>query len=309
MAEAPDTINGLFGHPPPKLAAAPPEPRQFSPLSPGAASLENASAGSLASMTMLAAPGTLERQFDIAAMLSALAPGAPFTVLAPKTLGGTRLYGELAALGCESEENAKAHHRICRGACPPTLDGPAIQQAIEAGAPRRLATLGLWSQPGIFSWDSIDAGTALLAESLPRGLAGRGADFGCGFGFLAHAVLASPDVTRLDMLDVDRRAIEAARRNVDDPRVRLTWADVRAGVGLSELDFAVTNPPFHAGGHEDRSLGQLFIRRIADSLRRGGRLWLVANRHLPYEAALAGLFGSVVIRYEAHGYKVIEAVR
>jgi 16S rRNA (guanine1207-N2)-methyltransferase len=36
---------------------------------------------------------------------------------------------------------------------------------------------------------------------------------------------------------------------------------------------------------------------------------MVANRHLPYEAALDAAFAEVVVREEARGYKVIEAAR
>ena len=58
--------------------------------------------------------------------------------------------------------------------------------------------LGLWSQPGVFSWNRIDPGSALLAQTLPA-LSGKGADFGCGVGYLAHTVLASPAVTHLTL--------------------------------------------------------------------------------------------------------------
>ena len=255
-------------------------------------------------MTMLAVPGTLERRYDIALMLNALAPGAPFAVMAPKDMGGARLATELTAFGCTFDESAKAHHRLCRGRRPDRLH--AIAEAIAGGAPRRLDDLGLWSQPGIFSWNRIDPGTALLIDALPT-LSGRGADFGCGIGLLAHGVLASPKVTKLDLIDIDRRAVASAQRNVDDPRAAFAWRDVRAGTGLNGLDFVVMNPPFHDGGAEDKTLGQTFIRRAAEALRNGGHLWLTANRHLPYETVLKPLFKRVAPIIEAGGFKVIEA--
>ncbi len=304
MEDAAADDHAVFGSPPAKLAAIPASARQYSPLVPGAKVLEDAAEGSLAGMVMLAAPGTLERRHDVAAMLRALKVGAPFTVLAPKDMGGARLAGELAAFGCDVVESAKAHHRTCVGHRPATLAG--VAEAVAEGAPRRLPDLGLWSQPGIFSWNRIDPGTALLLDALPR-LAGRGADLGCGIGVLAHGVLASPKVTRLDLIDIDHRAVAAARRNVDDARVAFGWVDVRAGTGLTGLDFVVMNPPFHDGGGEDRSLGQTFIRRAAEALRTGGHLWLTANRHLPYEAAIKPLFRRVTTVAEAGGFKVIEA--
>jgi 16S rRNA (guanine1207-N2)-methyltransferase len=50
------------------------------------------------------------------------------------------------------------------------------------------------------------------------------------------------------------------------------------------------NPPFHEGRAADPALGQAFIEAAAKALRSGGRLFLVANRGLPYEAVLAGRF-------------------
>ena len=224
---------------------------QFSPLVPGAAILEDVPEGSLAGLVMLAPPGTIERRYGLALALRALAPGAPFTILAPKDRGGARLGAELADFGCAVDETAKRHHRICAGSRPPLLAG--IEAAVAAGAPRLLADLGVWSQPGIFSWDRIDPGSDLLMRTLPA-LRGRGADLGCGLGSLARTVLASPKVEHLTLIDIDRRAVTLARRNIPDPRVETRWSDLRhAGTGLKDLDFVVMNPPFHEAGSEDRA--------------------------------------------------------
>ena len=121
-------------------------------------------------------------------------------------------------------------------------------------------------------------------------------------------MLAGPKVKRLVLIDNDRRAIEAARRNIDDPRAMFEWADATGGdVALEGLDFVVMNPPFHDGGAEDRALGQRFIQRACQVLRRSGSLWMVANRHLPYEAILGPLFTTVERRAAGGGYKVFEA--
>lgn len=298
-------ILGLYGDPPVELADRMEGAVQFSPLMPGSAVLEDQPAGSLAAMVMLAPPGTIERRYVMALALRGLAVDAPLTVLAPKDKGGSRLRKELEAFGCAVSEDARRHHRICTTARPIAPAG--LDEAIEAGAPQLVEPLGLWSQPGVFAWDRIDPGSALLLEHLPL-LAGRGADLGCGIGTLSRAVLAASAVTELTLVDLDRRAIDAAHRNVVDPRARFLWADLRHAVaGLAGLDFIVTNPPFHDGGAEDRALGQAFVRRAASLLRRGGRLLLVANRHLPYEAVLRASFRSVALRVEAGGYKVYEA--
>lgn len=299
--------DAVYGFPPAELAAVPTDAAQVSPLVPGSARLEDCADLSLAAVHMLAPPGTVERRFVLAQALRALRPGGDLLVMAPKDRGGARLARELKDLGCASAEEAKRHHRICRvvrpeGALP-------LADALSEGAPRHIDNLALCTQPGIFSWDRLDPGSALLLATLPA-LKGAGADLGCGLGILARSVLASPAVTALTLIDIDRRAVEMARRNVGDPRSVIRWADIRtADPGLARLDFVVTNPPFHDGGAEDQKLGQVFIRRAAEALRPGGSLWLTANAHLPYERVLAEAFKAVAVKASANGYKVFEARR
>ena len=296
---------GIYGTPPGDLAEEPAGAIQFSPVMPGSESLETQTNGSLSSMLMLAPPGTIERRYAIAHALRALVPGERLTVMAPKDKGGARLGKELKAFGCEVAETARRHHRICVLDRPDALQG--IEDAVAEGAPRFVEDLQLWSQPGIFSWNRIDPGSALLAQHLPI-LSGRGADLGCGIGYLSGPILRSPEVQHLTLLDIDRRAVEAARRNIQDPRAEIRWSDVRTGdPRLASLNFVVMNPPFHDGGSEDRALGVGFIRRAAEMLRIGGSCWLVANRHLPYEAELKPLFKRVVVIAETGGYKIFEA--
>ena len=311
MYEAPVTdpadIHAVYGAPPRDVIEAPEGAIRFSPYVPGSPDFAAVETGSLASATLLAPPATAERRHVLALALRGLRPGGRLVAAAPKDKGGSRLRKELEAFGCAVNEEGRRHHRICTVRRP---DAPVgLEQAIAQGAPRLDAGLGLWTQPGVFSWDRLDPGTALLIANLPL-LAGKGADLGAGIGVLAHAVLASPRVEHLTLIDIDGRAVEAAKRNVADPRAEIRWADVRAtGVTPASLDFVVMNPPFHDAGTEDRQLGQTFIRQAASLLRKGGTLWLVANRHLPYEALLTELFRTATPRADQGGFKVIEAVK
>lgn len=278
---------------------------QVSPWMPGSARLEDAAPASLDAAIVLAPPGTIERRYTLALALRALAPGGSLTALAPKEKGGARLSRELAGFGCGVSEEGKRHHRICRTVRPDALTG--LDTAIDEGAPCHVDNLALCSQPGIFSWNRLDPGSALLMARLPK-LVGRGADFGSGLGVLARAALASDAVAARPLIDPDRRAVAMARRNVNDPRAAFRWADLReADPALSRLDFVVMNPPFHDGGAEDQALGKAFIARAAEVLRKGGSLWLTANAHLPYEAPLRAAFRTVTPVVAAGGYKVFEA--
>lgn len=297
--------SAVYGHIPLELAEVPVACVQCSPLVPGSSVLADFQPASCATIVMHAPASTVERRHVMALALRALIPGAPFTVLAANGKGGTRLAEELASFGCTIDAFHKRHHRIVRTVRGKTPAG--LEDAIAAGAPRVLPDLGLWSQPGLFNWDRIDPGSQLLLDHLPP-LKGRGADLGCGIGVLARAVYAQGLCSQLTLVDIDQRAVMLARRNVPGDGVSTLWADVRTARNLPvALDFVVTNPPFHDGGEEDRALGTTVIQKAAAMLRPGGVLWLTANRHLPYEAALTPLFPTVVPVAQAKGFKIYAA--
>ena len=180
---------------------------------------------------------------------------------------------------------------------------------------RDLASLrrveGGWlSQPGIFSWDSIDDGSALLAQHLPDDLSGHVADFGCGWGYLTREVLdRSPHVGKLDLIDAEHRAIEAARANITDARASFHWLDLTQETASATYDAIVCNPPFHAGRAAEPGLGQNVIAAAARALRPGGRFYMVANRGLPYEPQLKANFASFATLADNNKFRVSRATR
>jgi 16S rRNA (guanine1207-N2)-methyltransferase len=301
------SADAIYGFPLGDLAKIPAGATQVSPLVPTSPALEDVAQASLTSLVIAAPPGTLERRYVLAHSLRALTPGASLTVIAPKEKGGNRIAKELEFFGCAVETTSRRHQRICKTFCPVTLTSQT-EAAIVDGAMRFVEGLNLWSQPGVFSWDRIDPGTTLLISALPA-FKGRGADLGCGVGVIARAVLGSHSVTQFDLVDIDHRAITAARRNVADPRAAFHWADVRKLAKIKDLDFVAMNPPFHGGGLEDKALGQAFVQHCQRILRDGGTAWLVANRHLPYEALLSSNFSQVTLRAERGGFKVYEAIK
>jgi 16S rRNA (guanine1207-N2)-methyltransferase len=301
-----DTVRAaVYGFPFLDVVDVPGGAVQVSPLVAGSSDLADFADGSLDEVVVQAPAGVAERRYVLAQALRVLKTKGRLTALAPKDRGGLRMNKELTAFGCTIGESAKRHQRICVALKPAGVTG--LDAAIAEGVPRRLDGDGLWTQPGVFSWDRLDPGSALLLKSL-QPMSGVGVDLGCGIGVLAHAILTSPKVTKLTLIDLDRRAVEAAKRNVNDPRVEVVWADARRGAELATgLDFVVTNPPFHEAGSEDKGLGQAFITAAAAMLRKSGVLWIVANRHLPYEAALNEHFKTVRPVADAGGFKVYEA--
>ncbi len=265
------------------------------------------------------------RQRDEARALMARAvarttPGGRVLACIPNAEGAKSGEADLARLAGPLQTLSKNHCRVfwtgpLSGAADPalaaewaTLDAPRpilVDGAVDGG---------YVSRPGVFAWDRIDPASALLAAHLPADISGHGADLGAGWGYLSTEVLARcPRVTALDLYEAEARALDLARSNLAPfaGRVALDfrWHDVTTGLPR-RYDFIVSNPPFHAQGRADRpDIGQRFIAAAAAALNPGGQLWLVANRHLPYEAVLDASFGSVRTLAQRDGFKVIEATR
>jgi 16S rRNA (guanine1207-N2)-methyltransferase len=168
---------------------------------------------------------------------------------------------------------------------------------------------GFTRVPGIFSADGPDPASALLAAALPQGMAGHVVDLGAGWGYLGRAILECPSVTALDLVEADARALDCALRNLPDPRASFHWADATTWTPAAPVDHVVMNPPFHVGRKGEPELGQSFIRAAARMLRPSGRLWMVANRHLPYEQALGAVFGEVAEIGGDSRFKLFAAAR
>ncbi|MEQ1954094.1 class I SAM-dependent methyltransferase [Mesorhizobium sp. CN2-181] len=171
-------------------------------------------------------------------------------------------------------------------------DGDAIAQTLRDGAKANLVDGRFRTAPGMFSHDRVDAGSKLLAENLPDQLSGRVADFCAGWGYLASEIAERfPKVTALDLYEADFASLEAAKANlagIQSPPLRFLWHDLAGEPVTERYDAIVMNPPFHTGRRAEPELGQVIIKTAVKALKPGGRLYLVANRQLPYEKMLAG---------------------
>ena len=163
--------------------------------------------------------------------------------------------------------------------------------------------------PGVFSADGIDPGSRALVDALPDNLSGHVIDLGAGWGYLSDALLNQPKIKTLHLVEADHAALDAARVNITDPRAVFHWANALTFATENQVDHVVTNPPFHTGRKADSSLGQAFIQAAARLLKPRGRLWLVANRHLPYERTLDEAFRDVSTIAQTSGYKITLATQ
>lgn len=215
-----------------------------------------------------------------------LVPGGVIVVDGQKTDGIETMLKDCRALGLEvGAAISKAHGKLAV-----VRPGAALGQW--AAQPMQIEG-GFQTWPGVFSADAPDPASVMLASALPARLQPHMADFGAGWGYLARAVLQRAGVLSLDLIEAEAAALDAARVNVTDPRARFHWADATGFRPARLWDGIVMNPPFHSGRSAEPELGLAFIRAAHKALQPGGSLWLVANRHLPYEPELARLFRKV----------------
>lgn len=168
---------------------------------------------------------------------------------------------------------------------------------------------GYVTTAGVFSDGAIDAGSQLLADLLPAKLPARMADLGAGWGYLAGPVLEKAGVQSLDLIEAEALSLGCARENVQDVRAHFIWEDATTYRPAKGYDGIVMNPPFHVGRVADPSLGRAFIASAAKMLAGHGKLWMVANRHLPYEQALNDAFRNVEKIGQNNAFKVFHATR
>lgn len=258
----------------------------------------------------------------LAKACAAVAEGGVVVVAVSNDEGAKSREADLKQLAGSVSVISKHHCRVFWTAPGAVIDTTVQTQWAQGDVPRRIASAevssgGFQTRPGVFAWDRVDAASAMLAAALPNDLSGRVADFGAGWGYLAlHVLASSARVTSLDLFEADSRALALAKANLAEAPgsdrklpMHFHWQDVAAGVG-ERFDAIVCNPPFHALGRGDRpDIGRAFIDAAAQALNPGGRLWLVANRHLPYEQALAGGFADVAIVAQQGGFKIVQATK
>lgn len=243
-----------------------------------------------------------EARARIAAAAAILPPGAPLWIDGQKTDGIDSVLREMRALLPVEDVQSRAHGKIFRVTIPAANDWLPADWAA-----RETLVDGFLTLPGVFSADGPDPASVMLAAHLPDRMPTRVVDLGAGWGWLSAQVLARPGAEVVHLVEADHAALCCARRNVTDARARFHWADATAFRLPEPVNAVVMNPPFHSGRAADPHLGARFIRAAAGLLTGAGRLWMVANRHLPYEQALAECFADVAEIGGDSRFKVLTA--
>ncbi len=239
-----------------------------------------------------------------------LKPGGLLLVAQGNNEGARSTESDLADLVGELRCESKNKCRIF-WAQKSAINTALAEQWLQADQAQQVEGTSLYSRPGVFAWDRVDRASALLAAHLPNRLHGKLADLGAGYGYLAAQMIARAEpVSSVDCYEACYRSIQLCQQNLQSAQLptQFFWHDVTSGL-QDQYDCIVSNPPFHQSRADRPDLGLQFLRVASQHLQAAGRLYIVANQHLPYEATLKQHFKQVSMLAVRDGFKVIEAIR
>ncbi|MER8481043.1 class I SAM-dependent methyltransferase [Mesorhizobium sp. M1322] len=249
-------------------------------------------------------------ELRIAEAIECVRPGGSIIVAGAKDDGIASLrkrIGELVPL----DGQLPKHHGIAFWFRRPA-DAAVVAAALRAANPTLLLETRFRTAPGMFSFDKIDTGSKLLVDNLPTDLRGSVADFCAGWGYVAAEVAArSPGISALELYEAEFDALEAAKGNIGNTAAEpnFFWIDLLSEPVERRYDAIVMNPPFHRSRATEPEIGAGMIRAAAKALKPGGRLFMVANRQLPYEPVLAAAFSNHAEIARDGMFKVLAARR
>ncbi|MFE0439930.1 methyltransferase [Streptomyces nigra] len=167
---------------------------------------------------------------------------------------------------------------------------------------------------GVFCADRLDIGTRFFLAHLPGGRGPRRVvDLGCGNGVVGTAVaLANPEAEVL-FVDESFQAVASAeatfKANGVPGHAEFRVGDGMAGVPAGSVDLVLNNPPFHSHQATTDATAWRMFTGARRTLRPGGELWVVGNRHLGYHVKLRRLFGNSEVVASDPKFVVLRAVR
>ena len=140
---------------------------------------------------------------------------------------------------------------------------------------------------GVFSKNGLDFGSRLLLESIPlNSLGDRMLDVGCGYGTFGIVINKITGIS-VDMVDVNKRAIHLAERNIKEnhcSNINVFLSDAYEEV-TNKYTSIITNPPIRAG----KEVVYRIVMGAKNHLEKEGNLFLVIRKEQGAKSLIADL--------------------
>ncbi|MDD3452765.1 MAG: class I SAM-dependent methyltransferase [Bacilli bacterium] len=139
---------------------------------------------------------------------------------------------------------------------------------------------------GVFSKKGLDFGTRTLLETINiNEIHGKVLDFGCGYGPIGIYIAQNTDA-EVHMIDINRRSLELARKNVNLNHVNVKIFESDIYQNISELyDYIISNPPIRVG----KEILYKILFEAKKHLNKNGQLWIVINKNQGAKSVLKDL--------------------
>jgi 16S rRNA G1207 methylase RsmC len=154
-------------------------------------------------------------------------------------------------------------------------------------------------QSNVYGQDNLDLGARVLIAALPSFVGAQNlVDLGCGSGELGLAVLKDNHDIHVEFVDESYQAVASAQYNVANnlpqslAQASFTCSDGLIDKAKGHYDVVLCNPPFHQQQTIGDQIAWNMMHQARNSLKSGGALYLVGNRHLQYNIKLQRLFAN-----------------
>ncbi|MGR5231923.1 methyltransferase [Vibrio rotiferianus] len=165
--------------------------------------------------------------------------------------------------------------------------------------------------PNVYSGESLDLGARFMLQHLPQDPTLKHIiDLGCGNGVLSVKIGQLNPQAHLTCVDESFMAIESAKQNLidnlgDTRDIQCIANNCLDGFTPDSADMVMCNPPFHQQhAITDHIAWQMFCD-AKQILNQGGKLQVIGNRHLGYDAKLKRLFGDKNVKLVASNSKFV----
>ena len=168
------------------------------------------------------------------------------------------------------------------------------------------------SKPGLFGWQKIDQGSALLIQTITEQIMEQSTslqgkkllDLGCGYGYLS-IMLRSFQPGSVIATDNNAAALIACQENFHHYDIPGSVKASHVGDTLQQkFDVIVCNPPFHSGFHVNDDLTSQFLQATKKRLTAKGEAFFVVNQFIPLEKKATPFFSNIHLLKEENGFKV-----
>ncbi|MEU2929054.1 methyltransferase [Streptomyces sp. NPDC007251] len=198
----------------------------------------------------------------------------------------------------------------------PALERPANPWPYRYALPEGVGAISgrtVVNHAGVFCADRLDIGTRFFLQHLPAPGAGRVVDLGCGNGVVGTAVALADPSAEVLFVDESFQAVASAeatyKANGVPGHAEFRVGDGLTGVAPGSVDLVLNNPPFHSHQAMTDATAWRMFTGARRSLRPGGELWVIGNRHLGYHVKLRRLFGNSEVVASDPKFVVLRAVK